>query len=66
MVSILFLREGVSNYEMYVLVFLIFDTRYRKSKGQSIMYNPETLAILGTQETGKRQIKKPQHRKLNR
>jgi len=30
------------------------------------MYNPETLAILSTQDTGKRQIKKPQHKKLSR
>jgi hypothetical protein len=31
------------------------------------MDNPETLAKLGTQDTGRRQAKrKPQHRKLNK
>jgi hypothetical protein len=39
----------------------------KKPKGQSRMANPETLAALGTQETGRRQTKqKTQHRKLKK
>ncbi len=37
-----------------------------KPKEISIMDNPETLATLDTQDTGRRQTNKTQHRKLKR
>jgi hypothetical protein len=37
------------------------NKRHRKPKGQSRMDNPEKLAILGTQNTGRRQTKQRKH-----
>jgi hypothetical protein len=44
-----------------------FDNHWRKPKGQSRMDNQETLVILDTQDTGRKQTKqKAKHRKLKR
>ena len=44
----------------------VVNKRQRKQKGQSRLDNPETLAILCMQETGRQQTKqKTQHRNLN-
>lgn len=49
------------------VVFLYTNKRERKPKEQSGMENPDTLATLGTQETGRRQAKQnTRHRKLKR
>ena len=48
-------------------LFHHFVNKRRNSKGQSRMDNPETLATLGKQHTGRKQAKtKTQLRKLNR
>ena len=54
---------------MVILVYLylkctVHNKRWRKAKGQPRMDNLETLATLGTQETGRRQTKQKHNRKL--
>ena len=63
----------LSEYDIFVSsrVLDISKTLYYKTLettiGQSMMDNPEKLATLGTQETGRRQTKqKTQHRRLKR